>query len=290
MLLPMSEVDSALAAQYWRDGVAGPIGVLSLEEASACTAAYNDWQSISAVDENLRFKAHLFLPWVNRIVRHPLLVAAVSRVLQSKDIWCWSSDFNLKPAASRAYVSPHQDATYAGLHPADQVVTAWVALTDPVTCLEGGLVFFKGSHTAGQLPHSDDTDDADNLLSRGQRCAAPIGPPPSPIPLRAGQATLHHFYTVHSSGPNQSPQQPRLGLAIRYMTAAVRREGLTKECATWIAGRRDNAFFLPEPILPDDHCTADDVARGRHAHADAMRRETSNYFASSGESTRRSYD
>ena len=43
---------------------------------------------------------------------------------------------------------------------------------------------------------------------------------PVSMSLRAGQASLHSFDTVHSSGPNES-DCVRIGLALRFMTFEV---------------------------------------------------------------------
>jgi Phytanoyl-CoA dioxygenase (PhyH) len=312
---------SLLLDDYVRDGVVGPINVLTVEEATELKEAFvRDFLDASSVSTNSSssdlppqqpqyhqandqwFKTHLYVPWVYHIVRHPNLVKAVQEALQSPDIRCWSCDFNVRPAGAPVLVAPHQDATFAGLDPADQVVTAWVALSDPVTLQEGGLFFYKGSHGLGQLPHTIDTeenvDDQEidtnnnvtdhekkmrNVLSRHQRCTLPKEDAErTAIPLRAGQATLHHFYTVHASGPNGSNGAPRIGLAIRYMTATVRRCHVkVPELITWISGSRDivhHDCFAWEPILPE-HPTAGDVERGKEAHREAMEREKTNYFS-----------
>ena len=240
--------------------------------------------------KDLWFKTHLFVPWVNRIVRHPHLVSAVQTILQSPDLRVWSCDFNVRPEGAPEMVAPHQDATFAGLDPPNKVVTAWVALSDPVTERHGGLLFAPGSHQCGPLPHTIDAPDDDdgsagalrNVLSRRQRCASELCT--RSIPLRAGQATLHSFYTVHASGPNPAiGAGPRIGLAIRYMTAAVRKcHAVVPERITWISGSRaigpDGWDAEWEPILPEDP-TSEEVQQGRTAHRDAMSRETTNYFA-----------
>ena len=221
-------------------------------------------------------------------------------------------------------IAPHQDSTFAELIPCDEVVTAWIALSDPVTIQEGGLLFYSGTHLLGQLPHTcdiinyddDNNEEIDiemvendeessksnelkfatnltkqklrNVLSQGQQCSIPSGIEGTSIPLRAGQATLHHFYTIHTSGPNVSSNshhhQPRVGLAVRYITANVRKRNFkVKEMITYISGRTDiihNDCFENEwePILPE-RPTQQDVDRGKEVHAIAMERETTNYFA-----------
>jgi ectoine hydroxylase-related dioxygenase (phytanoyl-CoA dioxygenase family) len=328
---------------YQRDGVVGPIDVISVREATdimntflvdpnifplpptTCTTNHNLSVEVSQpqpqhhnIQYNQRntnlFKTYLFVPYINQLVRHPNLIRAVQTVLQTNDVRCWSCDFNLRYRDTPIMIAPHQDSTYAGLIPAEDVVTAWIALSDPVTVQQGGLQFYLGSHLLGQLPHSttndntndDDTDindvDAEkcnsdgcrskrptlrNALSRNQRCAVPNGMTGTSIPLRAGQATLHHFYTVHSSGPNLSTDAsssvPRIGLAIRYISATVRkRHYIVKETITHISGctdlLHDDCFESWEPILPT-HPTQHDIDIGKASHAIAMERETTNYFA-----------
>lgn len=338
---------------YCTHGVVGPIDVISKSEADNVLKSFwndaNIFPTInprSTMDErhhdqqqshhqynqkndNL-FKTHLFVPYINQLIRNPNLIRAVQTVLQTDDIRCWSCDFNIREWNAPTMIAPHQDATYAGLTPCEEVVTAWIALSDPVTIQEGGLIFYYGTHLLGQLPHTCDTiihDDnncieintehvekessdrgnvkiADaqvgtsnskpklrNVLSRGQRCDIPNGVTGMSIPLRAGQATLHHFYTIHCSGPNLSHNdhnlhQPRVGLAIRYISAKVRKQRyIVKEMITYISGRtdiiHDDCFDEEwEPILPEKP-TKQDIDRGKEVHAIAMERETTNYFTQS---------
>jgi chlorinating enzyme len=316
------ESKDELAINFWDNGVVGPLTILSDDEAAQVQKEFEEWinslqhlKTSSGNEEsttklqiycsgNLRFKPHLHLSFANRLVRHPTLVDSVQRALGSRDIFCWSSDFNIKDPQTEGCFAPHQDATYAGLFPADQVITAWVALSDRVGMQDGGLVFWKGSHKSGQIPHQSScpTEGSENhqvtatanlnpyphnLLARGQYCDVPReSAEPVSFELRRGQATLHHFYCVHASGPNVSCK-PRIGLAIRYMTAQVRRKtGRFRESITWISGNKtdicddDNGGFDLEPILPE-HPTHVDIEAGLRAHAVAVEREAANYFETS---------
>ncbi|KAL7450299.1 hypothetical protein ACHAWC_002250 [Mediolabrus comicus] len=290
---------------YHRDGFAGPFDIISLNEAKE---ALEEVQNELSVEGANRFKLHLVLPRIDRIAHHPKLVAAVQDALGSSDIWLWSSDINMKKEQSTSFFAPHQDATYAGLSPSSQCVTAWVALSDPVGENEGCLLFYPGSHKLGQLPHCvDKNDNKSNMLALGQYIDASIMQtlkPPISIPLRAGQATLHSFESVHASGSNNSPY-PRVGLALRYMTCNVQQtKQYSREMATWICGADDTIaqeraadiqtlkqlpyglrqqhqldYFDVEPRLPL-HPTPADFDRGRRAQKEAMEREDLNYFAS----------
>ena len=229
------------------------------------------------------------------------LVEKVCQVLKTDAIALWSSDLNIKMPCSKQYFSEHQDATYTGLNPVDHCVTVWVALSDPVGPQEGCLAFLQGSHLAGQLCHVEEfeTETADtaentgeNMLSRRQRVIYNVKETDEwvTIPLRAGEATVHHFLTIHKSGHNHHPTQARVGLALRYIAFNVQQIGSVRESVTWIEhdhhGDDKNKeqkkellarHFDVEPKLPD-HPTDADIQRGRQAHFEAMQRESANYF------------
>lgn len=293
------------------DGFAGPFDIVSTDEAKL---ALNEVQNELAKKGSNRFKLHLVLPCIDQIAHHPNLITAVKHALDSEDVLLWSSDINIKKEQSTNFFAPHQDATYSGLSPPSQCVTAWVALSDPVGENEGCLSFYPGSHQLGQLPHCVDKNNWNNMLSLGQYIDSTIIQTlksPVSIPLRAGQATLDSFNCVHSSGPNNATF-PRVGLALRYITCNVKQTKRNREMATWICGKGYHAFgsdlsslleedsdgatnaknkelqcsnqlcyFDVEPRLPL-HPTEVDVERGRRAQKKAMESEDSNYFARDG--------
>jgi non-heme Fe2+,alpha-ketoglutarate-dependent halogenase len=309
-----------------KNGFAGPILVLSAKEAQKArnevVAEFglrgehqnNNFESSSGNHKKLaqgnhRFKVHLFLPEMNRIVHNPTLLDAVRKALGTPHVALWSSDLCIKLPQTKNYFSSHQDATYTGLEPAHKCLTAWVALSDPVGIQEGCLSFHQGSHKDGQLPHEEfleEKKDVNNMLSRGQRVITSSKNQTSDatdlqqssnswvkIPLRWGEATLHHFHTIHSSGPNQHPTQSRIGLALRYLALGVQQTGPIREFVTWIrppddaVDSKDEAekkrleleqSFDLEPQLPLDNPNSADIEAGRRAHEEAMRREAGNYF------------
>lgn len=311
-----TEGECHLYQDYETNGVVGPIEILTREEAAECLAKLEAWLEHDLQFDgskplgNQRFKPHLYLPFLNDVVHHPALITAVQKILKTDDIRCWSSDLNMKDPHSNGVYCPHQDGTYTGLNPAQECVTVWIALSDVVSKHEGCLEFYYGSHALGQLAHAEDdyeegevedgTLDGDspddkgryvrrknnNLLSRRQYLPNVPQDAPVAVPLVGGQATMHHFHTIHQSGPNHSGNR-RTGLAIRYMTARVQQMGRVRESVTWVSGIRGTAdscegYFDWEPILPSEqNVTAEDIERGRRAHTDAMQREAVNYFESS---------
>jgi non-heme Fe2+,alpha-ketoglutarate-dependent halogenase len=280
---------SSLQDTFERDGFLGPLDILTHEQAETALDEVREELSSSKEPQASRFKLHLFLPTISAIAHHPALVKAVQQALGTDDILLWSSDINIKPKRSPGLFCPHQDSTFAGLSPPNKCLTAWVALSDPVGQDEGCLVFYKESHKLGQLRHDTNLDQSqNNMLSLGQyvskkcledSCSSTISMKCVAIPLRAGQASFHNFLTVHQSGPNQSSNKDRVGLALRYMASSVSQSKPTKELVTLISGPVPTHFSI-EPRLPPSP-TREDIERGRATRVEAMRREQENYFEKS---------
>ncbi len=210
----------------------------------------------------------------------PALLEAARAALGTDDVLVWSSDLNDKAALSPTQASAHQDSTYANLVPSDAALTAWLALSDAPE-EAGCLVFARGSHALGQLEHATDARHGarveHNLLAFNQTVTGYTAADGTAAPLRAGEASLHSFRTVHWSPPNRSPHR-RVGLAIRYVAGTVVRDAArvrARESATLVCGEYEpleGAFDLePEPAV-------DAGEAERRAHEDAMRRERENYF------------
>ena len=260
---------------YHQDGFTGPLDIINAEEAHVALKEVENELSNSNAS---RFKLHLVLPSISKIAHHPKLVNEVKAALNSDDIMLWSSDINIKQPNSPGFYAPHQDCTYAGLSPSSSVLTAWIALSDPVGVREGCLSFYPASHKSKQLPHLN-AKNGDNLLVMGQyidnQVISTLNAPIC-IELKAGQATLHSFDCVHSSAPNRS-DKARVGFALRYMTNTVRQTKPIREMATWICGE-PSVHFEVEPRLPDEP-SIDEIERGRDAQKEGLIREDSNYFA-----------
>ncbi|CAD7957169.1 unnamed protein product [Amoebophrya sp. A120] len=202
----------------------------------------------------LRFKAHLFLPWLfdllvgsevlkryaetmlltedERELQHSSVVehgeeqkAGKSKIKHSTPVVIWSTDFCVKPAESKAFFSWHQDSTYSRFR-GDQGVTVWLAFSD-VTERAGPVLFREGSHRLGQLPHDENVGQEGNMLAFGQtierdkleaiRTDERSFPTVAAI-LAPGEASAHNFFVVHSSQANQE-HVDRVGLAIRLVRA-----------------------------------------------------------------------
>ena len=192
---------------------------------------------------NKVFRVHLVAPWAARIVRHTRLLAVVKAVLDTSNVLIWSSDLTVKSPRSSECFGWHQDSAYADLGPEHKLVTAWVALSESRE--ENGCVrLVAGSQRLGELSHAGEQRTEDRNLVLGQTVAPgdmpALGEEERPgdsrdlgdedgcrevlCQMEAGEASLHGWRTIHSSRPNTS-DQPRLGLAIRFMCGdAVRQQ------------------------------------------------------------------
>ena len=232
--------NNQLAAQYERDGYLFPLDVLSDEQLRRAQQALNDIESRAppaafdaTVARALRINAQLLFPFVNEIARTTKLLNAVENIL-GPNLLIYSAEFFIKEPRTPKIVSWHQDLTYWGLGETNEELTAWVALSD-VTVQSGCMRFVPGSHKQRIQPHRD-TYGTDNLLSRGQEVAVEVDEVETiNVELKPGQVSLHHGRIFHASGPNQSDQR-RIGLAIRYVTPAVKQEVGDRDYAMIVRG------------------------------------------------------
>ena len=216
-----------------------------------------------------RVKPYLLFPWAAELARHHHILDAVESLI-GPDILVFHTTVWLKEAYSENFVPWHQDATYFGLAPFDHV-TAWVALTPSVP--ENGCVqVLPGSHTDGQLAHSDDHGDPHVMLSRGQRLADRIEQAAAvDLVLAPGEVSLHHTLTAHRSGPNRSARK-RIGIGISYIPTAVRHIGPTRLSATLVRGTDRFSHFDLEPA---PQAELDAAALATHADSQARYWEAS---------------
>lgn len=212
---------------FARDGCVYPVKVFEPEEAARFRAAFDDYADAHrrriandppADREAWLVFPHLRLRWAYEVVTHPRVVDAVESIL-GPDVMVWDAKLFPKPARSTAFVSWHQDATYMPMGPLENIVTAWIALSDS-TAENGAMQFLPGTHIDGQKAHHQ-TFAERNLLSYGQEIEVEIDPAKVvDVTLAPGEMSLHHMHLVHGSPPNPS-DRPRLGISVNYLTPDV---------------------------------------------------------------------
>lgn len=233
------------AARYERDGYVAPLPAITPGEAAEILDEITTFQDGfgDEADPVLRHKPHLVLPSFARLVRDPRITDKVAEII-GPDLLCWTTNLFAKKPGDGMRVSWHQDGTYWGLD-SNNVVTAWVALTHS-NPENGCLRVIPGSHTWPQQPHRD-TYARDNLLTRGQEIAVEVDESKAAdIVLRPGEMSLHHVMIAHASEPNGSTGA-RMGVAIRYISAAVKQASGMEDSATLARGSDRYGHFKPEP-------------------------------------------
>ena len=123
-------LSTAQHAQYQREGVVFPFRILDTEKAiqladhcSVLRSRIGHWVASPQIS-----KPHLVSRAMADVIRNETLLDAVESII-GPDILCWTVTVFAKPPKSGGYVGWHQDRTYWGLSPEEQVVTAWLALT-----------------------------------------------------------------------------------------------------------------------------------------------------------------
>jgi len=278
-----NELSGRQRAEYAERGYFRPLRAFSVGEATELRQKFEsyweqDREELLTKLPRERYLAlvdsHFFLRWVYDIAAHPNILDAVESVL-GPDILLWNTHWFPKFARDSSYVSWHQDAAYWGLTP-PKVTTAWVALSRS-TRANGCLRVISGTHLGRVRPHAETYAEA-NMLSRGQEIAVDVDESSDmvDIELEPGEFSLHHVGIVHGSGPNDS-DEPRIGLAIRYITPDVTQQGGQRDLVMRVRGTA--AFDHFDLADPPEH----DIPRGESdLHAESIRRKTSNQQLQTG--------
>jgi chlorinating enzyme len=208
-------------AKYQRDGLLFPLSALSRAEVAHFRACHDELDRRLGGRPTAEQKGdcHLFFKWICDLATHPTVLDAVEDVIGS-DILIHSSTIFTKYAADEKFVSWHQDSHYWGLSE-PRLVSAWIALTDS-TRENGCLRVLPRTHTRS-FDHLEAPQET-NILMRGQTVSGQLDFDEAvDVVLAAGQMSFHHANLIHSSNPNTSAG-PRIGVAVRYVSTAVRQE------------------------------------------------------------------
>jgi len=242
---------------YERDGYFFPVQAISSDEAHSIRDELEAMEASCGDDMASRKlaigHANSLLPFADAMTRLPSVLEPVKAIL-GPDLLVWNASFFIKEPQTPDFISWHQDLTYWGLSEAHEV-TAWIALSQ--STIESGCVkFVPGSHKSNIVEHRD-TFEQSNLLSRGQEIAVAVNEDEATnVTLRPGEMSLHHGQVFHGSNPNRSNDR-RIGLAIRYITPAMKQTTKDLTDAKLVAGEdRFGHFTLRDAprgtLHPDD--------------------------------------
>ncbi len=232
-------------ARWRRDGAIWPIDLMTPAEAGECARRFEALEASidGEVQDRFRIKAHLPFPWLWDLILRPRL-ADVAEDLLGPDVVCWGSSFFTKKARDPRFVSWHQDTTYYGLEPPESV-TAWIAFTRSDS-ESGCMRFLPGSHAAAKVLRHEETWDSANLLARGQTIQGVDPATAREMPLEAGQMSVHHNMTVHSSEPNRS-DRARIGFAVHLVPARVRQTQFEGALGIRLRGEDRDGNWIEDP-------------------------------------------
>lgn len=258
----VQEITSRLAAgsieSYWERGFYFPIRAFNSSETAEFRGHFDRYYAyyedrLAALPPRMRSSivghTHTFLNWVYRIASHPRVLDAVESIL-GPNLLVFDSVWFVKKPGDKQFISWHQDATYWGLHP-PAVTTAWIALSNS-TPQNGCVRVVAGSHKNPILPHNE-TYGEQNALSRGQEIAVEVDERNAvDLVLAPGEFSLHDVAIVHGSNANTSAE-PRIGIAIRYITPEVKQDGNIRQFALLVRGedRYHHYDLIDVPRLDD---------------------------------------
>lgn len=251
-------------ASYRDDGFCFPVPVLTSGEVLDCRADLERYEAEigQPLDFPEKSKPHLLFRWADQVAHHPAVLDAVEDLI-GPDILLYHITLWTKEAGSPAYVLWHQDGAYFFLEPAEQV-TAWVALSDaPVAA--GCMHVLPGTHKGPWRPHEDDLGP-DNMIKRGQGIPDIEDATGVPMPLKAGEMSLHHTKLIHASGGNGHSDR-RIGVGLSYIPAHVRPHNAPQPTALLVRGRWRHDGFIKEERL-----AMPESAAARRAHEAAVAR------------------
>lgn len=229
-------------AKYRYDGYLYPVPALSPEEVAeynADLARFEEWlgKPVNHGDWRWRSAAYVFLPWLDRLVRHAGILDAVESLI-GPDILVFTSTFFIKEANSPTFAAWHQDSTYFGIEPYEHA-TAWVALSDATE--EAGCMEVLSSRGRPQQLHHAALGLRDSINGGGQAIIEDFDQGDGEMmALSAGSFSLHHTLCRHRSAPNRAAHR-RVGIGIISRRIA----GSLEPCA---CARRSCAGVIPEAI------------------------------------------
>lgn len=241
----MRTLSEKQVAQWRQDGFLFPFPLLDEDELQECLAGlarFETWlgDPVNASKElKWRTMPHLILPWVSRLAHDPRILDLVENLL-GPDILVFTSTFFIKEANTPTIADWHQDSTYYGVEPKEEV-TVWVALTD-ASREAGCMDVLPGSLT--QLPHAAHV--VENSVNRaGQRITRPLNDAQAvSMPLKAGQFSMHHGLCPHRSSPNVTPHR-RIGLGLNFIPARARPVGAHRTAGMLVRGNDNYGHFEP---------------------------------------------
>jgi len=175
--------------------------------------------------------------WFHDLVFSPRVTVPLAQCLTVRRLRFWHDQVFYKPPRHPGVVPWHQDYSYwTRATPAGHITLNLVL--DDTDLRNGCLHFIPGSHRWGLFPKVGFGGDMDQILQHlpetQRRKFRPV-----PVPLKAGEASIHHSHTIHGSFSNFSAR-PRRAVVLNYMNAETR------------CGDGHSPLLRGVPLIPED--------------------------------------
>ena len=132
----------------------------------------------------------------------------------------------------------HQDKYYWPLD-TDKMITMWMPLVD-IDDEMGVITFASGSHKRGPVDNVEISDESEELFRR--YVSENKFPVEKASSMKAGDATFHLGWTIHSAGPNRSAKMREVMTIIYFADGArVTKPNSTHQQAdldAWLGGKQ----------------------------------------------------
>jgi ectoine hydroxylase-related dioxygenase (phytanoyl-CoA dioxygenase family) len=246
--LSQSQID-----QYWADGYVNGITILTEEQMAIARRKLIALERAELDADPEQWSQDQYAPWLDAnsewwrwfqpMVTHPRILAAVEALL-GPNILIRNADIFIKPAQNMERINWHVDST-ASMEDADKMLTAWFAISESKP-ENGCMEFLPGSH---RLDLPDNVRDKENLTFAGVALKQANRSKRASNVMRAGQLSLHHFRTAHSSSGNAT-EMPRIGLVIRFIATDVSPTSAESGRGFLAAGHNDPGHFSLRKNFP----------------------------------------
>jgi len=253
-LLAQSQIDA-----FHRDGFVAPVRAMSEDRARYYRARLEAFETSYSGDRlKLDQKAHLICPWVDEMIREPLILDATEDLL-GPDLLCWGTSLRAKMPDGKTFAGWHQDTAYADVKPIVLIVA--LALS-PARSRDGCIRAIPGSHRGPLLPHKE-AFGTNSLLTREQFIDSAIEESGSvDLELDPGEVALFNNAIIHSSNPNRGRDRRILFLLEMVPTHAYQHS--PRESATLVRGKDSFGNFDVDP-RPRVEMGAEELATWRRA-------------------------
>jgi hypothetical protein len=246
-------------AAFSSDGFVAPIRVMTANRAAYYRGELERFEA-TYPSERLKLdqKAHMICPWVDEMIREPLILDRVEDLV-GPDILCWGTSLRAKSADGKTFAGWHQDTAYADVKPIVLIVA--LALS-PCRAVNGCIRALPGSNKGPLLPHKE-AFGTSSLLSREQYIDAPIDDTVAvDLELDAGEIAIFDNAICHQSNPNFGDDRRILFLLEMIPTHAYQHE--PRESAVLVRGVDTFGNFDVDPV-PHVELGPDEVAAWERA-------------------------